>query len=395
MPVAAHRMQLVQLQGRERLTISGEVAQRGAVQGLYADGWSDGDLSFSIEPACEIGAFTVVGIVPEWWPEGSTIAVEVDGVTYTESPATPGKFEIRSETALSPGRPVRIGVRTSATVHDAQRNRHLGVYVGEVHFESASPLPQFRCNICSGANNRFDAVLDPEGSVCRKCGSNIRQRAVARLVSDAVFGQSLPVSDFPRNGARGIGVSDSPRFAEYMRRALPLYRNMQFDSALTSAWAPYADVKAPPQSMFETADFVTCSEVLEHVEPPVQQAFAGLFALLRPGGTLVLTVPYTLGETVEHFPDLNVWHLEQREGERILVNRTVSGEMQRFGDLRFHGGGQDVLEMRVFGLQDVFTHLEDAGFTDICVRDETMLDYGIFFKYNWGLPITARRPIGS
>lgn len=395
MPVAAHRTHLAQLQTRERLTVGGLVAQRGELQGLYADGWSDGGLAFTIEPACEISAFTVAGIVPDWWPEGSAIAVEVDGEKRAEAPATPGRFELRCEVPLPHSRCARIGIRTSATVHDAQRNRHLGVYVGEVRFESAAPLPKYRCNICAADNNSFDAVLDPEGSVCRKCGSNIRQRAVGRLISDAVFGESLPFSSFLRSDVRGIGISDSPRFAEYLRHALPHYQNMQFDRALTSAWAPYADVKAPPRSMHGAADFVTCSEVLEHVEPPVQPAFDGLFTLLRPGGTLILTVPYTLGETVEHFPDLNSWHLEQRQGERILVNRTESGEVQHFDGLHFHGGGEDVLEMRVFGLQDVFTHLEDAGFTDIRVHDENMLDYGIFFKYNWGLPITAKRPIGS
>lgn len=392
MPVAAHRMQLAHLQARERLQIQGDVAQREAPRGVYADGWSNGDLQFTVEPACDIARLSALGIVPEWWPEGSVISVEVDGEQKAEVAAAPGRFEIHCDVALPQGRRARIGVRTSSTVHDPQQNRHLGVYVGQMVFQSAGALGEFRCNICSASGNRFEAVLDPEGSICRSCGSNIRQRAVANLVGDALFGKALSIADFPSSDTRGIGISDSPRVAAYLSRALPQYRNAQFDRKLVSAWAPFADVKKPAEELLGTADFVTCSEVLEHVEPPVGEAFTGLFEMLRPGGTLILTVPYTLGETAEHFPDLNVWHLEQRQGKRVLVNRTASGDVQRFDDLRFHGGGDDVLEMRVFGLQDVFTYLEDAGFVDIRVRDENVLEHGIFFKYNWGLPITARRP---
>lgn len=392
MPVAAHRVHLSQLQARERLHIQGEVAQREAPQGLYEDGWSDGDLAFTIEPARDLTGFTTRGIVPDWWPEGSVVSIEIDGERKCEVPAVPGRLDIRCDVALRHGQRARIGVRTSTSVHDPGQNRHLGVYIGQIEFRGSAALPQFRCNICSAANNRYDPVLDPEGSICRGCGSNIRQRGVARLVGDALFGKTLNVAEFPSSDARGIGISDSPRFASQLSRALPNYRNAQFDRSLVSAWAPYADVKNPQADLLGTADFVTCSDVLEHVEPPVGPAFSGLFSLLRPGGTLILTVPYTLGESVEHFPDLNVWHLEQRQGKRVLVNRTASGDVQRFDDLRFHGGGADVLEMRVFGLQDLFTYLEDAGFTDIRVRDENTIEQGVFYRYNWGLPVTAKRP---
>jgi SAM-dependent methyltransferase len=392
MPVAAHRAQLVQFQSRERLSIQGEVAQREAPEGLYADGWTNGNMSFTIEAPCTIGGLTVTGTVPDWWPEDTFIAVDVDGEKYAEIAAEPGNFEIACDVRIPQGRRANIRVRTSMTVHDPDRDRHLGVYVSQLSFRRSAVLPEFQCNICSAGQNIFDPVLDPEGSLCRGCASNIRQRAVARLVGETLFGEALPIDRFPFSDACGIGISDSPGFAAHLGRALFRYRNSQFDNALITPLAPYADIKAPPKELVGSADFVTCSEVLEHVEPPIQAAFDGLFSLLRRGGVLILTVPYTLRKTIEHFPDLDVWRLEQHSGSRILINRTRQGAIQRFEDLRFHGGGEEVLEMRIFGLEDIFVHLERAGFIDIRVREENELNYGIFFKYNWGLPITARRP---
>lgn len=392
MGALAHREQLAQFQLRERLSIQGEVAQREAPRGLYLDGWTDGNMIFTVEPPCAVDEITATGTVPDWWPEGSFIAIYVNGEKCAEIAAEPGHFKIACGARLPPGRPARIGIRTSVTVHDPERNRSLGVYVSQLSFRGSGALPEYRCNICSTAQNRFERVLDPEGSLCRGCGSNIRQRALAWLVAETLFGESLPVVEFPFSDACGIGISDSPAFASNLSRALPGYRNCQFDGALVTPLAPYADIKAPPKELVGKADFVTCSEVLEHVEPPVESAFTGLFSLLRPGGVLILTVPYTLERTVEHFPGLNDWHLEHESGSRILVNRTHEGTIQRFEALRFHGGGQEVLEMRVFGLEDICMHLEGAGFTDIHVREENELNHGIFFRYNWGLPITARRP---
>jgi hypothetical protein len=136
--------------------------------------------------------------------------------------------------------------------------------------------------------------------------------------------------------------------------------------------------------------------VLEHVEPPVQRAFDGLFAILKPGGTLILTVPYTDGATVEHFPELRPnrfrWHLEKRSGRHVLVNVTASGEFQEFRDLRFHGGGEAVLEMRVFGCSDVLAKLAKAGFEQCAVLEDEYLPFGIKLGAI-GRPFTAIKPL--
>lgn len=251
----------------------------------------------------------------------------------------------------------------------------------------------YLCNICDTQVAELDRDTGSEGSPCPGCDSNIRLRAVARLVSVALFGKTLPLSAFPKERAiSALGISDAIPFAYCMRRAIPGYRNTQFDPALVTSDSPNFDIKTPSPEFLGTADVITCSEVLEHVEPPVQPAFDGLFSLLKPGGTLVLTVPSSLGKTVEHFPDLYEWRLEARGGKRVLINRTRDGQLQEFENLVFHGGGDAVLEMRVFGMEDIVAHLQAAGFTDIRIHDESDLEHGILYQNRWSLPVTARRP---
>lgn len=133
------------------------------------------------------------------------------------------------------------------------------------------------------------------------------------------------------------GVSDWPMFAAHLSPKIS-YINTQFDRSLFVE-QPVLDITNPPPDWANTADLVICSEVLEHVAPPVHQAFVGLAALLKSGGSLVFSVPYSFEETVEHFPDLYDWTIEEKSGTRALLNTTRDGRSQRFDDLCFHGGG--------------------------------------------------------
>ena len=102
---------------------------------------------------------------------------------------------------------------------------------------------------------------------------------------------------------------------------------------------PRFDLLRPEPSEFGKYDFVICSDVLEHVEPPVALAFQTLAQLLKPTGFLVLTVPYTLDPvSVEHFPELNEFGLANVGGKTVLVNRSPNGQYEVYDALRFHGG---------------------------------------------------------
>lgn len=387
--------QVERLRRRSAFPIEGDAALRGDIEGLYSDGWTNGRFTVTVECARRVTGFTVIVVVPDWWPAGSFMNIEVDGIPCEPIEAHPGRYELCCGVEICAGRPTTIRLYTSETVFQESLQRRLGVYIGLIRFEHGDAAP-FDCNVCGARNAGLEEGVNPEGSLCRGCQSNMRQRAVAYLIGDALWGRKLAMGQFqPATAVVGVGVSDSPLFAAHVANRIPNYMNGQFDAALVGTGSPFLDITNPSEKFLNTADFVTCSEVLEHVQSPVQKAFDGLYAILRPGGTLILTVPHTLETTIEHFPELYEWRLEEREDARVLFNRTADGTLQEFTDVRFHGGGEDVLEMRVFGLEDILERLKAAGFTEIRVRDENVLDYGIFFRYPWGLPITAKRPSES
>lgn len=245
----------------------------------------------------------------------------------------------------------------------------------------------FQCNVCGERVESAVESLSREAGACPRCGANVRLRSIAYLVGLALFGTTKPTTEWPvRRDLVGYGVSDWQLFSKYYRFA---YKNTQFEPSTDEDHA-FLDITDPPDDWSETADLISCSEVLEHVAPPVTLAFAGLYRLLKPGGVLILTVPYTFSSTVEHFPNLYDWTVS--EGNAKLTNVTRSGKVESFSGLCFHEGGTATLEMRIFGLDDIRKHLRHAGFTGIGIMDYDVLPYGIRYGLVPGRPIIARRP---
>ena len=259
-------------------------------------------------------------------------------------------------------------------------DRFKGLYTagaGEVHF---------RCNIC-GAISRVGADrLTREEPTCR-CGSTVRLRALVRMLSVEFHGKSLTLPDFPpRPDITGIDMSGSGSYAERLTGKFN-YTNTFFHKP------PRLDIAEPSAEWRGRCDFVISSDVFEHVAPPVSRAFANTLLVLKPGGIFLLTVPYGKGgRTLEHFPELHEYRLEKRGRKRVLVNTTAGGNRQEFDNLVFHGGAGETLEMRVFSESGVLEELRHAGFEDIRVHAEPDIASGIVWKYDWSLPISARRP---
>lgn len=253
------------------------------------------------------------------------------------------------------------------------------------------PDIRYTCNVCGSRNICSVEELSRESGFCETCGSFVRVRALTHLASLALHGVSVPVPQWPiRFDIRGIGVSDWPGFKRAYNAKLS-YTLTQFDPDVRQLDS-FLDITKPPPELLSSADFVICSEVLEHVPPPVAAGFSGLFEILKPGGTLILTVPYTFDATVEHFPNLHRWHLSKRGGGRILVNLTSDGALEEFSDLSFHGGGDAVLEMRLFGLNDILRMLENAGFINSQVIEYDELRWGVRIGAPYSRPITAQKP---
>lgn len=261
----------------------------------------------------------------------------------------------------------------------------------------------FMCNVC-GASSAFPrSRMGREQWSCTACGSTVRFRSVIHALSVGLFGKDLTISNFPNDPSiRGIGMSDWNGYAVPLGKRLD-YLNTYYHQE------PYLDIMADEFAESETFDFVISSDVLEHVPPPVEKAFRNIFRLLKPGGLLVLTVPYVDGATKEHFPGLANYRIEVQNGKQVLVNTRVDGLVEVFSQLVFHGGPGSVVEMRLFGETDLIALLEISGFTDIHIHGEELKEYGILWNpYDpekapyrpiiHGLdtpPITARRPVGG
>ena len=245
----------------------------------------------------------------------------------------------------------------------------------------------FRCNVCDTGNRVPRSRLGREERSCRGCGSTVRARAMLELLSRALFDASLPLSRFPsRPDLRGIGLSDWEGYAGPLARRLG-YRNTFFDRE------PRLDVQAPDPADFGTLDFAIASDVMEHVAPPVEEAFRNLRRLLRPGGVLLLSVPWDdAPETREHYPELHRFEIVRRHGEPLLVNHTRDGRRQEFDGLVFHGGSGATLELRRFSLAGLHASLAAAGFATPQLFEADCEAHGIVWLEPWSRPMSVRAP---
>ncbi|HUA83958.1 MAG TPA: methyltransferase domain-containing protein [Bryobacteraceae bacterium] len=242
----------------------------------------------------------------------------------------------------------------------------------------------FLCNVCGAECNPAEKLAREQAS-CTNCKSSVRLRALIALLSQEIFGTLLALPEFPAiKGIRGIGMSDTPQVAERLAEKFD-YTNTFYHQS------PRFDLTHPDPRDFGRYDFILSSEVMEHVPPPVEPAFANLHALLKPNGLLLLTTPYNIGgQTEEHFPQLHEFTLTRLGGKTVLVNRRRDGSIETFENLIFHGGHGSTLEMRAFTESSLRAVLRDAGFDEVHFEAENRPEYGIDHAESWSLPIAAR-----
>jgi len=234
----------------------------------------------------------------------------------------------------------------------------------------------------------LELVTEREKPSCSTCGSTLRFRSIIRTLSVGLFGKSLILNDFPEVGdIFGIGLSEWVGYTRILESKFG-FLNTFFHQE------PFLDITKPPKNMIEIADFLISSEVFEHIPPPVQAAFDGAYSILKPGGVLILTVPFRtdIHETLEHYPDLFEWKIVEQDNKYTLVNITKDNQKQVFNNLCFHGGPGMTLEMRVFSKLTLQKHLVNSGFTDIVFCSENEEETGIIWRGDWSVPIIARKP---
>jgi len=253
--------------------------------------------------------------------------------------------------------------------------------------EGAEPFEEFTCNVCGATNQApHSFICGRETPSCTGCASTLRFRTIVHVLSMELFGESLVIADFPHCEATGIGLSDALLYARPLSRRLR-YTNTFFHRE------PRLDICAPAPRWRSSCDFVIASEVFEHVPPPVEQSFRALFAVMRPGGLCVFSVPSRAdGDTVEHYPSLYEWHAEKEHGKYVLYNRTRDGLVETFDNLRFHGGPGATLEMRIFSHDDLVAQIESSGFCDVRAWKGSEPRYGIEWNTDSSYILSFRRP---
>ena len=227
-------------------------------------------------------------------------------------------------------------------------------------------------------------ILDRELPTCPKCHSSIRFRTLVAALQQRLLGEIKPLSQMQnRKDLQGLGMSDEELYSKILEEKFT-YTNTFFHQE------PHLDIKDPRPDLRGRFNFVICAEVMEHVPPPMHIAFKNLNSLLRPGGLLIFSVPYTNeAETLEHFPELHRFEILGSREERYLVNTTQDGRQQTYHNLVFHGGKGTTLEMRVFSRTGVLNMLKDSGFREIQIHSESLPAWGIVHPHEFSLPITA------
>ncbi len=246
---------------------------------------------------------------------------------------------------------------------------------------------RFTCNVCGALSGGTgcEEVRDDEN--CGWCRSTVSHRSIVHSVSETIFGKSIPLPDFPVDRKiLGVGLSDWEGYAVRLADKFD-YRNTFFREL------PRLDICAPPRHLLGALDFVVSANVFDRVLPPVGRAFAGASQLLKPGGHLILSVPYSAeGEGCEHYPDLDDYRTMLFEDRCLVVIRNNDGAYSVRPDPVLPEGPDGGVELRRMSLDQIVQCLAESGFDQVVIHDDEVPQYGISHKgVRDGLPIVARK----
>lgn len=220
------------------------------------------------------------------------------------------------------------------------------------------------CNCCLKIRKTTITLDFREGLVCPSCSLNSRQRAVLFAAQ-----KTIQKRFFRKKNLSIVGVSDgAPIESAFKVRFGGIYKNFEFHIE------PFLDITKVGGTLESSTDIVTCSEVLEHVQPPIDKAFIGLYKLLKPGGWLILSTPHRGANAIheEHFPVMTNSELIN-EPIQMLTGVDLYGNHREFTELVFHGGAGATLEYRVFSESSLRSNLENSGFKKIQTQKDVRL----------------------
>ena len=155
--------------------------------------------------------------------------------------------------------------------------------------------------ICNITGQTFD-LNDNEKSreLGNRFGFNCRFRALCYPFCKVFYGECKIINDLPNNKSlKGIGMSDSGWVNIFEQKFN--YINTYYHTS------PYLDIYNDDHvKNYNDLDFIISSDVFEHINPfpSVQIAFDNLYKMLKCGGHIIFSVPFSNGEHKEHYPNL-------------------------------------------------------------------------------------------
>lgn len=201
-----------------------------------------------------------------------------------------------------------------------------------------------RCNVCGWSGRFLRLDRGREGTVCTNCGSTSRNRAVAFVLArvldedQAVFRWKYRLStQMLESSARGA-------LAMYFRMKFDYY-GTEFDPKKIAAGThprDYADFQKLHYDA-DTFEFVVASDVFEHIRRDAD-AMREIQRVLKPGGHLILTVPYD--------------HERAQTIQRVDTSGPTDAHLL---PPQYHGGGGHTLAYREYG-GDLSNLISSAGF---------------------------------
>jgi SAM-dependent methyltransferase len=218
----------------------------------------------------------------------------------------------------------------------------------------ADPAIAGVCGMCGRKTVfAYDGVAHSlrEGLRCGHCHCNARQRAAADVLWQALAAPERAsvyateqASPFYLALRQRVGHLSGGEYAGFWRRARLALWMLRHGAP---AWVRNGDVTAL-RRRDAAVDAVMSLDVLEHV-PDYAAALSEFARVLRPGGVLVLTVPF----------------YEDSAGNTPIARIDARGRIEHLAEPEFHGdpirGG--VACFHHFGW-DLLVALRDAGFSD-------------------------------
>ncbi len=226
-------------------------------------------------------------------------------------------------------------------------------------------------------NGRFDRCTIPvsrESGVGLRYGTWVRARAVIYSLLDSL--ELSPVLAFlpEKKNIKGFGVSDDRRYANALSVKFN-YKNSFFHQE------PQLDIMRLNKNWgIGEYDFCICSDVLEHIIGEWQNALENLMGYLKPGGVLILSVPWSknITETVEHYPDCIDYDIIFENGEfKQVIIALEDGSSYSAQFPIFHGGPGNTLEMRFFSLNQLISEGLRLGFSSYTLYGLNVPRFGI------------------